>query len=238
MYPKRRLRGFTLVELLVVIAIIGILVALLLPAVQAAREAARRSSCTNNLKQLALSVHNYHDTFRVFPPGFLWNSAISDVGERQRTYGWGVMVLPQIEQGSLYDRLDTANRSMRQIFVDANERPLLQVPLDVFRCPSDTGSVYTGGGPGTTSTNDHNVGNGWPVARANYLGVYGYNGDPISIAGNTTIGIWGDSPGDGLFYRNSTTRFSDITDGTSSTLMLGERAYKVPGSTFVAGAGV
>ena len=101
--------GFTLVELLVVIAIIGILVALLLPAVQAAREAARRMSCSNNLKQLALSVHNYHDTYKVFPPrmsgtGILWGAPSSVLQNQQRLSAF-VRLLPFMEQGPLYDQI-------------------------------------------------------------------------------------------------------------------------------------
>ncbi|HVJ66723.1 MAG TPA: DUF1559 domain-containing protein [Caulifigura sp.] len=231
-------RGFTLIELLVVIAIIAILIALLLPAVQQAREAARRTQCKNHLKQLALALHNYESTFRAFPPGYLWNSSVTDAATRQRTYGWGVMVLPQVEQGDLYAQLKTESLAMRTLFVDPVQRPLLQVALQFFRCPTDIGSSHTGEGPnGTPTTNEHNVGNGWSVARSNYVGVYGYNGDPISLPGNTTLGVWGESPGDGIFYRDSSTRIRDVTDGTSNTLFIGERAYKVPGSPFIAGAG-
>src|SRR3712207_8631844 len=92
-------RGFTLIELLVVIAIIAVLIALLLPAVQAAREAARRTQCKNNLKQIGLALHNYHDTFNVFPPGWVrrLNAAGAAVAPTEPMWGWPVMIFPQIE---------------------------------------------------------------------------------------------------------------------------------------------
>ena len=118
---KSRYRGFTLIELLVVIAIIAILIALLLPAVQQAREAARRSQCKNNLKQLGLSMHNYHDTGRIFPPGFIrrgggglpgnWNQICttladnSAVSNTARGWAWGSMILPYIDQAPLYNTI-------------------------------------------------------------------------------------------------------------------------------------
>ena len=141
---RERQAGFTLVELLVVIAIIGILVALLLPAVQSAREAARRSQCTSNLKNLALGLHNYHDTNGAFPPGFdwgTWNEAV---------WGWGYHVWPFVEETPLHELLTTgksgANRTLRQLFVDAAGNPSdpavlgLQTKLPVFRCPSCGGA--------------------------------------------------------------------------------------------------
>jgi len=204
-----------------------------LPAVQQAREAARRSACQNNLKQLALALHNYHDTVNVFPPGYLWNGAIPASTNRLRAYAWGALLLPFIDQANVYNQLDTQSKHMRDLFVGAADRPKLQVPLSVYRCPTDTGSALTPDG-----TQEHNVGNGWGVGRSNYVGNYGYNGDPISSPGNLTLGVWGNCPGDGVFYRNSRTTFRDITDGTTTTLMLGERAYQVPGSPYIAGAGV
>ncbi len=119
--PSRRARAFTLVELLVVIAIIGILVALLLPAVQAAREAARRMSCQNNMKQLGLALHNYHDTHKALPPS----------STRSPRHSWAPFLLPFIEQGNLYDQYDW-NRNWDH----RNNQPAITTPVSVFRCPS------------------------------------------------------------------------------------------------------
>src|SRR5688500_18954736 len=107
---RRRKSGFTLVELLVVIAIIGVLVALLLPAVQAAREAARRTQCVNNLKQLGLGIHNYHDTYKVIPPGALDFGATPTAGPTIPSWGFATKILPFIEQGTVYDRLNPGMR--------------------------------------------------------------------------------------------------------------------------------
>ena len=127
---KKCRSGFTLVELLVVIAIIGILVALLLPAVQAAREAARRMSCGNNLKQIGVAFHNYHDTYKTFPPSYIDNVAGNSPEIR---WGWGSLILPFMEQQPLHDQLGVTTRSGLR---PATE-PALQTRLPMYRCPSD-----------------------------------------------------------------------------------------------------
>ncbi|MDD4788463.1 MAG: DUF1559 domain-containing protein [Pirellulales bacterium] len=136
--------GFTLVELLVVIAIIGILIALLLPAVQAAREAARRSQCTNNLKQLSLAMHNYHDTFSVFPPGSLGDpSWTGSYNVTDGHFGWPVFILPFVEQQALQERIDFNKRAWTSYQATdetakgdvANQYAAQHMP-SVFVCPS------------------------------------------------------------------------------------------------------
>ncbi len=128
-------RAFTLIELLVVIAIIAILVALLLPAVQQAREAARRSSCKNNLKQLGLAIHNYHDTYRTMPPG-----VVDDFTDS--IWGWGALILPFVEQGPVYDALRVGNIPLGVRMTPGNaldQLSVLQTPISTYRCPSDVG---------------------------------------------------------------------------------------------------
>jgi len=199
-----RMRGFTLIELLVVIAIIGVLVALLLPAVQQAREAARRSQCKNNLKQLGLAIHNYHDTHRVFPPGYLArNVSVTDPASTDTGPGfsWGTMILPFLDQSPIYSQLDFNFDS-----TFPQNLSLGQETLSVFQCPSDPGQeMFT--------VNDGNADIDLP--KANYVGIYGY--------GSVSMAPGNPNPA-GLFYRNSSVRMADIIDGTSNVLMVGERA--------------
>ena len=200
-------KGFTLVELLVVIAIIGLLLALLLPAVQAAREAARRNQCFNNLKQIGLGLQNYHDVARCFPPGYIsdFDSSGNDTGPG---WGWAAFLLPELEQASA-QRILNFNLPVEDP-VNARGRTL---NLPVFRCPSDP------------SMPAWQVNNGPPsfspictVAESNYVGVFG----------TTEPGV----DGDGLFFRNSRIKLRDITDGTSNTLMVGERSILLGPATW------
>lgn len=201
---RRSRRGFTLVELLVVIAIIGVLVALLLPAVQAAREASRRSSCNNNLKQVALGMHNHHDTFGLFPPG-QWNDFYSNDAPNIRGC-WVQTLLPFIEQSTLADTYAqglTVNGSWALLCTkkDTIIRTLL--------CPSDPNSPKTK----TIDTNTTQPGgqNEMQGMHVNYA----------VCAGSTYYPSNGRNA-NGIFYVKSQSRFSDITDGTSTTLFLAE----------------
>src|SRR5687768_7712246 len=147
-------RGFTLVELLVVIAIIGVLVALLLPAVQAAREAARRSSCSNNLKQIGLGLQNYHDTYLKFPmAGFLTRPGTTPTDPGAYHHTWITGILPFMEQKPLYDTIN-----MNLI---AWGQPVVATPLKILRCPSDGGY--------DKPSDTHNI------AFTNYSGSEGYH---------------------------------------------------------------
>lgn len=202
-------RGFTLVELLVVIAIIGVMVGLLLPAVQAAREAARRMSCGNNLKQLVLASHNYHDTFRVFPSGYVRTS-------NAQGWGWGALMLPFIEQSPMHERLQVTRANLDTIIAapPADFVALVQTPLSAFRCPSDTGADGEILPPGNRGRNGPS---GIQPSVSNYKGVAGVLSPQHRPAGATLS-----RDGLGIFHGNSRVRMADIIDGSSNTLAIGE----------------
>jgi len=212
-------RGFTLVELLVVIAIIGILVALVLPAVQAAREAARRMHCSNNVKQISLALHLYHDTHRVLPSGSMYAEKLSAIVDGPYSWGMLAMILSYLEQGAAYDTVDFTAASCGQAIIDlqeAGESDPSSNPISVFICPSDPyGFRSLLSGPDGPLPNSGDCGLLYP---GDYLGVAGdeqeYHFYPYCD------GIY---QGNGVFYSLSRTRFADIVDGTSTTLMIGER---------------
>ncbi|MFN3152465.1 DUF1559 domain-containing protein [Bremerella sp.] len=201
-------RGFTLVELLVVIAIIGVLIALLLPAVQQAREAARRMSCSNQLKQIGIALHNYHDTFGKLPPGIVTSNQTC----------WLTHILPQIEQSPLYDQIDSVgafNEPWEDVtaMVSTGATPLAKTVIDGYICPSDTGDGINkrlGSSPNQ-------------FGKSNYIGVFSayYN----STNATATNGSGG-SDRQATFYDNSDTAFRDITDGLSNTIIVAERAER------------
>lgn len=128
--------GFTLVELLVAIAIIGMLIALVLPAISSAREAARRVQCVNQLRQIGVGLHAYHDAFSTFPPGYVADLAN---GEDSKSWGWGALLLPFVEQRPLSDRLDANRRSFDAVASDTQRAGFLQSNVDLYLCPSDPG---------------------------------------------------------------------------------------------------
>jgi prepilin-type N-terminal cleavage/methylation domain-containing protein/prepilin-type processing-associated H-X9-DG protein len=185
---RRDQSGFTLIELLVVIAIIAILIGLLLPAVQKVREAAARMKCTNNLKQLGIALHSYHDTNAGFPSGYYTQGAFIHTG-------WELQLLPFLEQTSLWNQSVTyltANVGN----TDSAAYPAVSFPQATFICPSSTRPL-TGTFAGVT------------YSLTSYLGNAGTSSNPVS--------------GDGVLYADSQVRLTDITDGTSSTLLAGER---------------
>jgi len=205
-------RAFTLVELLVVIAIIGTLVALLLPAIQAAREAARASQCRNHLKQLGLALHQYHDCLTRLPPGWSANQPAGVPG-----WGWSSSLLHYLEQHNL----ELSIRLHLPIADPANQQAR-ETPLPVLLCASDwhpkVATIFGGAGTGDDEGFAANIESGTPlfrIARSNYVGMFG-----VSEIGNAP------AAGEGTFYFLSRTRFAEITDGLSNTLLIGERYAK------------
>ena len=235
LWPRR---GFTLVELLVVIAIIGILVGLLLPAVQAAREAARRMQCSNNVKQLSLAFHNYHDTFRNFPINFAWRSrpglggggpAISDTGK-----SWLQMVLPFIEQTSLFNSIDFrfGLRVTGGIPGDAaaiqRNRAAAATVIQTYLCPSDgqhENGLLSQRSDTVASTELWAVTNYKACAGSNWnAGVFAWTNNLGGRNGGNSDGL---NAGNGVLCSNQQntnpiTRMRDLTDGTSNTFIIGE----------------
>lgn len=194
-------KGFTLIELLVVIAIVALLIGLLLPAVQKVRESANRMSCQNNLKQIGLAMHNYHDTLGSFPSGYLCRVQPDPI-QTSPGWGWASLVLPYVEQENLGRAIQ-----FRLPVEDAANLTARTTPLRLFTCPSDRST-------GVFRILDED---GRPLAEAatnSYAACFGAGGE---------IGEDPDG-GNGLFFRNSRIRFADVTDGSSNTIAVGERA--------------
>ncbi len=238
---RHQLRGFTIVELLVVIAIIGVLIALLLPAVQAAREAARRTQCRNNLKQIGLAFHNYHDIHQYLPMGTLTTGEPRVYG---RYFAWGVYLLPMLEQQALYSSLDFSEPAIDiSPKVSGNEMALRSV-VSTFLCPSDLRSPKD-----SESSPFQGAANFEELATSSYVGNFGVNGfygppfDPNYFIKNVQWGgIRNDGPiqgqplacvgnsfisqrpaGVGPVTPIGNTRLRDATDGLSNSVLVGER---------------
>lgn len=254
---RRSVAGFTLIELLVVIAIIAVLIALLLPAVQQAREAARRTQCRNNLKQIGLALYNYESSHKIFPPSCINNpyatGSIDGISfpDGQMVgpsgFGWGALILPQLEQLPLYDQFNFSAACW-----SISNKTAAATTVPVFLCPSVTGgsegyvvqhpvpgpSVSGAGRTGTDLTRSDgstiffahshyvtNAGISQPWGRAP---AYCFNYDipePIPSAPDAVI--------DGPFYPNSHTRVRDVTDGLSHTVFVGERSSYLCNNTWV-----
>jgi prepilin-type N-terminal cleavage/methylation domain-containing protein len=211
-------KGFTLIELLVVIAIIAILIALLLPAVQKVREAAARTQCTNNLKQITLALHSFHDVYKTLPPGNVTDAAPWGTGG-----GWGscwmVFILPYIEQNNIYSKYEFNGNSG---YVNANNRALVQgLIIPVYRCPSSTFTLQYASSTGNPGT-----------MQADYMGISGFATgfggltDPTAVnnSGNTggCCGGAGITSAGGVLFPGSSCNLTSITDGTSNTMAVAE----------------
>lgn len=198
----RRLRaGFTLVELLVVIAIIGVLVALLLPAVQSAREAARRTQCKNHFKQIGIALHNYHDTHKILPPAMqFWNGDDARTSDNLRA-NWLTLILPFIEQQPLYDSFDFA-----QTISHSNNRDERGTKVSFYLCPVD--------GFNTKKFKGSTGGEGDNWQRGNYAAnCHAQFSNENGFADDKRRGVMG---------VNISLRFAEITDGLSNAMMAGE----------------
>jgi prepilin-type N-terminal cleavage/methylation domain-containing protein len=217
--PKRAKKGFTLIELLVVIAIIAILIALLLPAVQQAREAARRSQCKNNLKQIGLALMNYHDVHKTFPSGIA--IAASDPSKQppfaaavgtSNYFSWTTQILPMFDQGPLFKKLNT-----KRNFGDntTNNNPLLTNPIYVktvltaMRCPSDAGPDQDPSGSSAAGITQN-----FDMGTSNYVGNYGVGLPDVNVNPRALQGIFGP---------NSKVRIRDVKDGMSNVFLVAER---------------
>jgi prepilin-type N-terminal cleavage/methylation domain-containing protein/prepilin-type processing-associated H-X9-DG protein len=198
--PRRR-HAFTLIELLVVLAIIAILIGLLLPAVHKVREAASRINCANNLKQIGLACHNYHDAQKTLPPGYLALMPYRDgASDTAPGWGWAAYLLPFLEQDNLYRQINFSQ--------PLSNASAAQVILPMFLCPSDIVSRTP------FPVTDAALSPVAVLAPCSYAATCGPDASDVA-----------DPSGAGVFYRNSRTQFTDITDGTSNTVMIGDRAW-------------
>ena len=206
---RKRKAGFTLIELLVVIAIIAVLIALLLPAVQQAREAARRTQCRNNLKQIGLALHNYLDSNLTFPI-----AAYLDVGAPNSAWAWSVMILPYLEQGNAYNQLNVNSLKFEASASDPVRLKVMTTPLAAFLCPSDAEADVNRNRPFLAKASGGLctgmiLANTTQFAKSNYMGCNGnHDSDGIFTSGGGKVSL------------------RDITDGTTNTIMIGERSSK------------
>jgi prepilin-type N-terminal cleavage/methylation domain-containing protein/prepilin-type processing-associated H-X9-DG protein len=214
-------RAFTLLELLVVVLIISVLAALLIPAVQVAREASRRTQCINHLKQLGLAMHQYHGSNQSYPAGLLSKVQLQPDGTLSVPPGWawGTPILPDLEQGQLYN---AANFSLS--FMNPAQTTVLTTNLDMFLCPTSPGGPSTTIDYGRSQITLHGLSTGHYIASAGWL-------DSSNVTNTQLL------QGNGVFFPNSRVAMSSITDGTSTTLMIGERSANVSAVAWPGAAG-
>jgi prepilin-type N-terminal cleavage/methylation domain-containing protein/prepilin-type processing-associated H-X9-DG protein len=232
--PRRS--AFTLIELLVVIAIIAILIGLLLPAVQKVREAAARIKCANNMKQIGIGAHAYHDTVGSLPPSVLMHRAVSNPADYGQNFGpnWAILLLPQLEQGALFNQVATSvtnydtNKNNAAVTPDQNWRAIRSTDLSVFRCPSDSsGSTVCAraGGGWARGNYGANAGPGMFWIGAPEGAITQTNGFMVEstwgIGGYYASNVQGLSLG-GPFSVNTGQRINTFPDGTSATVLVDE----------------
>jgi prepilin-type N-terminal cleavage/methylation domain-containing protein/prepilin-type processing-associated H-X9-DG protein len=230
--PPSRRCAFTLIELLVVMAIMGLLVSLLLPAVQSARESARRSQCTNNLKQIGLALHNYESARKVFPPGYISTPGVAGMGPSDPNFndagpgwGWLALIMPYSEETGILGMLN-----MNLTCWDPANAAGVAMPVAMFRCPSDD----FGNNPNQAST--------FNITDTNQQPMVGTNGKPFSFGRSNYVSSVGSSTlwcswpvtiyPNGVLYRDSTTQTKDVTDGLSKTVFAGERSSNLADSVW------
>lgn len=225
MSRSSRRRGFTLVELIVVSGMSTLLFGQLFTAIQDAREAARRSQCKNNLKQIGLALHNYHDVYGSLPMG--WVGVDLEAHEPAvfgtNGWGWGGRILPFMDQAPLYNQVAFGER-----VDEGTNAKLLNKPIAQFRCPSDPYAKKT------WMMKDEKGADVLELATANYAGSFG-TGD---VAKCQKLKVGEACMGDGIFYQNRGTKIADITDGTANTLAVGERVGTTKGDRFSTWSGV
>jgi prepilin-type N-terminal cleavage/methylation domain-containing protein len=217
--------GFTLVELLVVIAIIGILVAILLPAVQAARESARRTHCVNNFKQVGVGMQAYHATKKRFPNGTnMWTTAEPCSMPPGKTlpfigFSWGVYILPYLEETTTYQRFDLGERSANN-YANGPNYAASATKIVTYLCPSDPQGFEL---VGCCSGNTNGTSDSEDMAKSNMAGVADSENWQCTLSDYPDYSSgWADPKADGVLYQHSKVSTAKITDGTSHTLMVGE----------------
>jgi prepilin-type N-terminal cleavage/methylation domain-containing protein/prepilin-type processing-associated H-X9-DG protein len=205
-----RTRAFTLIELLVVVSILGVLIALLLPAVQAAREAARRVQCVNNLKQVGLALHSYHDALGTFPMGYAARGRFSDgATDTAPGWGWATMILPQMDQAPLFNAVNFG------LAIEAPESStVIRTSMAAYLCPSDVTAGVFQVLDGSTPP--------LPLATMAPSSYAASVGNDLT---DSATGLNNDGIGNGVMFRNSRIRLAEIPDGASQTIMVGERAW-------------